>query len=666
LKLSKHARRRIVTSAAVAAVVPASALIASTASAATPSPQPSKVAVAQGVGPAALKNATVFGNTPSSTPEQVSFVLRGRNLSGLASAVEAGHAPGLSVAQFAAKYGQNPAVISALEKYLEGFGITVTQTYADGLDVSTTGTAGDYDNALSVQQQQYRVPAVPGHDGTGGIPAQTIHGTRQAPMLPGSFGRDVLAVLGLSNYSPFTDHLTHVPSQVRSSTSATPTAAYTGNLTPSDFAKNYGLNPLYADGMTGAGQTIGIVTLAGFDPSTAEYFWNNVLHISTAPNRITVDNVDGGPGAPNEQAGSGESDLDVEQSGALAPQSSIVVYQAPNTDPGFADAMFSAASDNVAGTVSSSWGESETVLKAGVASGQETAAYGQAFDEAFLEMAAQDQSMFTSAGDDGAYDASGDLGTTNLSVDNPADSPFVTAAGGTTLGGQISVTVAQASGSSTTFNVPIAAQRAWGWDWLWPQYAEFGASSEGAFAVTQVAGSGGGYSTTEPTPSYQYGVGINVFRAVQYLTPTADQTVDNLLLPTGWNFNPTPSVQSGFGTGRAVPDLSADADPFTGYLLYDPLSSVPVQAGWGGTSFVAPQLNGSAALINEYVGHRVGLWNPAIYRLAQGPNSPFTPLDKSGTSNDNLYYTGTPGSIYNPGTGLGYPNLAKLAGDLAR
>jgi subtilase family serine protease len=666
LKLSKHAGRRIVTTAAVAAVIPASALMASAASAATPSPQPSKVAVAQGVGPAALQNATVFGTTPSTTPEAVSFILRGRNLSGLESAVEAGHSPGISVAQFAGKYGQDPAVITALEKYLKGYGITVTETYADGLDVSTTGTAGEYDSALSVQQQQYHVPAVAAHDGSGGIPAQNIHGTRQTPMLPGSFGRDVLAVLGLSNYSPFTDHLTHVPSQVRSSTSATPTATYTGNLTPADFAKNYDLNPLYQDGMTGAGQTIGIVTLAALDPTTPEYFWNNVLHISTAPNRITVDNVDGGPGAPNEQAGSGESDLDVEQSGALAPDASIVVYQAPNTDPGFADAMFSAATGNVAGTVSSSWGESETVLKAGVAAGQETAAYGQAFDEAFLEMAAQNQSMFTSAGDSGAYDASGDLGTTNLSVDNPADSPFVTAAGGTTLGGQISATVVPSSGPAVNVNATIPAQRAWGWDWLWPEYAAFGAPSESAFAVTQIGGGGGGFSTTEPTPSYQEGVDTHSFKAVEYLTPTANQTVDSLLLPTSWNFNPTPSVQSGYGSGRAVPDVSADADPFTGYLLYDPLSSVPVQAGWGGTSFVAPQLNGSAALINEYAGHRVGLWNPAIYRLAQGKNSPFTPLDTAGTSNDNLYYTGTPGHIYNVGTGLGYPNLAKLASDLAR
>ena len=52
-----------------------------------------------------------------------------------------------------------------------------------------------------------------------------------------------------------------------------------------------------------------------------------------------------------------------------------------------------------------------------------------------------------------------------------------------------------------------------------------------------------------------------------------------------------------------------------------------------------------------------------MYKFATSGNSPFTPLDVSGTSNDNLYYTGTPGNVYNVGSGLGTPDLAKLAGD---
>jgi kumamolisin len=655
-KQSKRVKRRLIVVAAAAAVIPVVALTVSNSASASPS----KVAVAQGTGPAVLKDASPFGNVPSDTSEQVSFILRGQNLGGLEAAVEGGYQRQLSVSEFAARYGQSSAVISGLESYLKGFGISITETYADGLDVSTTGTAGDYDSALTVQQQWYHVPP------QGGLPGQTIHGTKQTAYLPASFGRDVLAVLGLTNYASNTVNSTHVPTTTDTPATSTTSTTYSGNLTPADFAANYNLDPLYKDGITGQGETLAIVTLAGFDPTTAEYFWNNVLHIATAPNRIDVVNVDGGPGAPNENAGSGESDIDVEQSGALAPDANIIVYQSPNTDPGFADDFYQAASDNTADTVSTSWGESETVLAAAVATGVETSAYVAAFDQAFLELAAQKQSTFVATGDFGAYQAVADLGTTNLSIGSPSDSPYVTAAGGTTLGGQIDDNVDLPSGAIEV-KATIPAQRAWGWDWLWPDWAQWGASSETAFAEAEVRGGNGGYSIDEPTPSYQRGVsGVGPYRDVEYLTPTDYTTTYDLSLPTDWSFNPTPSVASGYGTGRETPDVSADSDPFTGYLLYDPLSSVPLQGGWGGTSFVAPQLNGSTALIDQYVGHRVGLWNPQIYRFASSGNDPFTAMDDSSTNNDNLYYTGTPGTLYNPATGLGYPDLAQLAYDFAR
>ena len=93
---------------------------------------------------------------------------------------------------------------------------------------------------------------------------------------------------------------------------------------------------------------------------------------------------------------------------------------------------------------------------------------------------------------------------------------------------------------------------------------------------------------------------MNQFSAVEYLTPTDYQyAADGMSLPTAWNFNPDPSLSWGFGTGRATPDVSTDADPFTGYEVYDSqYSPNPLEAGWGGTSFVAPQLNGSTALID--------------------------------------------------------------------
>jgi subtilase family serine protease len=50
-----------------------------------------------------------------------------------------------------------------------------------------------------------------------------------------------------------------------------------------------------------------------------------------------------------------------------------------------------------------------------------------------------------------------------------------------------------------------------------------------------------------------------------------------------------------------------------------------------------------------------------IYHFAQAKKSPFNPLNTTGDMNDNGFYTGTPGTIYNQATGLGTPDIAALA-----
>jgi subtilase family serine protease len=662
-------KARLSAGIVLAALVTPLATLAGPASASTPSPNTPE-SVASGISVASLPGSTAFGSTPASTPENVSFILREQNLSSLEAGALRGFRNYLSVSGFASAYGQSPANISALTTYLARFGIK-SDVYADDVDISTTGTAGEYDAALSVTQQQYRVPAFAARDGLPGIPAQDVHGIATSPLLPYRLSNFVLAVLGLSNYAPYDSQPVHVNSnyvtpQPDSSNACLALTGLAGacNL-PSNFAANYDLNGLYAQGADGAGQTLAIVTLAAVDPGAPQYFWHKIAKVPATGRTFAVQNIDGGPGKPSDASGTGETDLDLEQSGSLAYGANVIDYQAPNTDPGFADAFFTAASQNTASTVSSSWGESETILEAAILAGQEASTYLAAFDEAFLEFAAQGQSGFLSSGDSGAYDASGDLGTTNLSVDTSADSPYITASGGTTL--PWTGTLTGPDGDAT---VTVPAQRAWGWDYLWPAIAKVSDESEAAAADSAAIGGGGGFSTLEASPGYQqFVLGTQNFHAVPYLTPTDYQTiVTGLVEPTAWTFNPTPGVTGGAGEGRAVPDMSADADPYSGYLLYEPsfagVDQPVLQGSWGGTSFVAPQFNGSVAVIDSALGHRVGFLNPAIYPAASGFNSPFNPLASAGTGNDNLYYTGNPGEIYNEAVGLGVPDLTKLAGYL--
>jgi subtilase family serine protease len=463
---------------------------------------------------------------------------------------------------------------------------------------------------------------------------------------------------------------------------STATAPPASMKKPSDFASLYNLSPLTASGATGQHQTIGIVTLAADRPSVVSDFWSAVgLTGSRASvNRISTVNVDGGPGAPSSGAGSDETSLDMQQSGALAPDAKVRVYQAPNTDAGFVDGFFQAASDNVADSVSASWGSSESILRVLEDIGEQDVNYTASFDEAFLELAAQGQSTFLSSGDSGAYPASRDLGSTDRTSGNPDDSPYVTSSGGTTAAGTFTIGAGTTASPFTTITIP--KERTWGWDYLWKaRSAALGIPEINYALPNRVVGGGGGYSGFEAMPSYQRGVrGTTSFSGVEYLQPT-DYSSDyfgdptsglsfSFQLPWDWNFNANPSVTTGHGTGRATPDLSANADPETGYgVLYtfndDAGDTTESWEQFGGTSFVAPQLNGTAAVIDSYVGHRVGLWNPAIYKFADQRTSPFSPLDDQGQSNDNLYYSGTPGNTYNVGSGLGTPDLAKLAADFA-
>ena len=83
-------------------------------------------------------------------------------------------------------------------------------------------------------------------------------------------------------------------------------------------------------------------------------------------------------------------------------------------------------------------------------------------------------------------------------------------------------------------------------------------------------------------------------------------------------------------------------------------------SGNGGTSFVAPQLNGITAVLSEVTHSRLGLLNPTLYRMSRhvNSNSWFAPFNDI-TSGTNLYYHSVRG--YNPATGLGSINAANLA-----
>src|ERR1700689_5394903 len=88
---------------------------ASGASAASGTSPNAPTQVPSGISAAQLPGTSVLGNTPANTPVTVSFILKMNNMSSLEASVEHGIPSDayLSVAQFAARYGQSASNINA-------------------------------------------------------------------------------------------------------------------------------------------------------------------------------------------------------------------------------------------------------------------------------------------------------------------------------------------------------------------------------------------------------------------------------------------------------------------------------------------------------------------------------------------------------------------------
>jgi subtilase family serine protease len=144
-------------------------------------------------------------------------------------------------------------------------------------------------------------------------------------------------------------------------------------------------------------------------------------------------------------------------------------------------------------------------------------------------------------------------------------------------------------------------------------------------------GSGGGISTQFTRPAYQTGTNLT-------------------------NLN------------REVPDVSADADPATGYAIYCTTNATFCgNSGWtkvGGTSGAAPLWAAIATDLNEYLAGQqkpvLGSASASLYSLYNTPQTYNAYHDI--TTGDNLHYPATSG--YDMASGIGTPDVWNIARDL--
>jgi subtilase family serine protease len=251
----------------------------------------------------------------------------------------------LTAEQFIARFAPADADVAGVVASLAKYGLSAERATATTLRV--TGSAANMERAFAVSLHSYSVPA------RDGVATYSYHAPLSGPTIPAEIVGAVSGVLGLDT-RPSLRPL-HVVSPLKLGRRPDVKAASTGNsfglLTVTDFAAQYDVNPLYKQGISGKGRTLGIMTFASLTPSDPFAYWKAV-GLTVDPTRLRIVNIDGGPGAPSDDSGSIETTLDVEQSGGISPAAHIVLYQGPNTNQAFVDVLAAAVDANVAESLS--------------------------------------------------------------------------------------------------------------------------------------------------------------------------------------------------------------------------------------------------------------------------------------------------------------------------
>jgi Bacterial Ig-like domain (group 3) len=380
---------------------------------------------------------------------------------------------------------------------------------------------------------------------------------------------------------------------------------FSGQVSPEQLREAYGVNqinfttPSGTVAGTGAGQTIAIVE-NGIDP-TLEADLETFDAFFSIPNPPSFQVINQSGATDNTEI-VGEASLDVEWAHAIAPDASIIVYNADN-NAGSSIAILA----NAMHTVSLMPGVSVVTLS------YTEAEYGLT-DETTLDadFTTPGVTFLAASGDTGAYSVTqGDY--SEVGVNYPAASPNVVSVGGTSI-------VIDSSGDypgTTGAN----AETGWG----------FGNSSGSE------GGSGGGLSAVEPEPSWQIGV-----------VPSSIDSSDARAVPDVAMDSGVAQEYDVFAS--TVASSSADANPAVGWLGDAGTSAAsPI---WAGLIAIADQgraLEGGTPL----TGYTQTL--PALYAL---PSADFHDI----VSGNNGYQAG-PG--YDLVTGLGTPVANLLVPALA-
>src|ERR1017187_7309860 len=480
--------------------------------------------------------------------------------------------------QFGDRFGLTSGDYAAVTAWLESHGLHMEYVARARNWVAFSGAAHDVERAFHTQIHRYLV------DG------QAHFANSTAVSIPAALAGIASGIRGLDDFwrvapAPFPDNTT---------------ASGVNQLAPDDWATIYDVSPLYAMGIDGTGQRIGILGGSDMDQSYINTFRSQ---FGLPPTTVEQHLVGPDPGIT---ASANEAALDVEWSGAIARRATIVYIYSAN----FNTAAQGAVDQNLA-----------TVLSESLSSCEPEAAAGnrlmaqQANAQGITWMASSDDSGPAGCDAHGFFGTTGNATTVSdgPAVGIPASYPEVTAVGGTEFneaGGHYWNSSNTANSASAISYIPEMVRN------------ETGAGG--------LLASGGGPSIFFSTPPWQAGPGVPADNA---------RDVPDISFSAAGNHDPYMVVNS--NGQRATGGTSASSPSFAGVvaLLNHYLVSSGVQSQPG-----------------------LGNINPELYRLARTTTNVFHDITQGnnfvpcaagspGCVNGSMGYAASPG--YDLATGLG-------------
>ncbi len=551
----------------------------------------------------------------------------------------------LTPEQYAARFGMSQADLDSVSLWLQQQGFSIDSVARSHTFIRFSGSVGQAEMAFQTQMHYYK------------IAGEQHFAAATALSVPAAIAPAVAAVMNLSDFRPRPQY---IPMKSRPRGAFTSSVSGSVFLAPGDVKVAYDF-PASGTGNIGTGQTIAIVGQSAIMLSDIENFQNAASLTVKDPAPILVPGSGTSTVNPFGGGDEGESDIDLEWSGAMAPGAQLYfVYTGNNSNYNVFDSIQFAVDQKIGNIISISYGACETEL---------TPSNESALEAVLSQGASQGQTIVAASGDQGSTSCYQSPTTTNptqaiqqaLAVNYPASSAYVTGVGGTEVSAADDVDTnstywdAQGSNDILTSLKTYIPEIAW---------------NDEAFLIQQqqpgLSASGGGPSALFTKPTWQTGVpGIpsDGKRDVPDVSFYASPSFPGYLYCTS---DQSDWSQGGNGTAaQAASCNSGFRDSSTEDLTIA-----------GGTSFAAPIFAGMVSILGQKAGYTSGqgLVNPMLYKLASN-SSTYAAAFHDVTSGNNeclagtTYCSSSSGSTthyttnagYDLVTGLGSVNLNALA-----